>query len=294
MAGKETPTESVDDVTKGTVATTEGGDATQATTEGGEGNGGAATASVPAAVKPAPGRDHRNDRIDQLTARVNELRKVNGDLTAKLAAKEPAKTAQELAEAEIERRAAEKAVLLAAEADWNRQCNEAVEAGKKQFSDFDQQLANLQTLLDKTDKTSVDQFTGLIAVAIDTGEAPTLIHKLGGDLDLAYKLMQLPPAKRAVEMTKLSYETKAALKALSTAEGGEGEGGEAAAANALTSRTPPKPITPIGNRAGPHTAIDPTDPARAKNLSSAEWHARRTAQVAEAMKQRQPSGRRLQ
>lgn len=245
----------------------------------------AALAAAPV-VKPAPQRDHRNDRIDQLTKKVNELRNQNGDLTAKLAAKEPAATAAQLQEAEIERRAAERAVVLAAENDWNKRCNEAVEKGQKEFPDFDTQLANLQTLLDKTDEGSQKQFTSLIASALETGEAPTLIHKLGGDLNLAYKLMRMNPTQQAVEMTKLSFETKAALKA---ALGADSDADDAPDPNALT-RVLPKPVIPIGNRAGQHTAISPSDPSRAKNLSSAEWHARRTAEVAEAQKARAATG----
>ncbi len=40
---------------------------------------------------------------------------------------------------------------------------------------------------------------------------------------------------------------------------------------------PITPITPVGNR---HEQIAASDPAKADQLSSAEWHARRNAEVA--------------
>jgi|HubBroStandDraft_1064217.scaffolds.fasta_scaffold87009_2 hypothetical protein len=207
----------------------------------------------PVVVKP----DWRNRRIDKLTAQLNEAR-------AKLASApvptpDPAGPAPVPPE-EFESRVTAEAERRAGEAEFNRQCAEVAESGKTSFGDteFNGRVVALVSTIDRSDPAEVSQYRSLIQAAIATGQAPKIIHTLGGDLNEASRVMALPPAQMGVELAKLAL--------------GLGD----------NSTRAPNPLrVPRGGSAAaaPHTAIDPTDPERADRLTTAEWMARREAQT---------------
>jgi len=214
--------------------------------------------SAPATpVVPPPKEDWRDARIKRLTAKLRELQP-----GAKPDESEPSPPSPDpgtrLAEAEIERRAQELSRQNSAIAEFNRQCNDAAAAGQKTYKDFDSRITSLRQLAggpeDLTQQVAYNQF---VAAALETGEAPKLLHVLGGDLDEAARIMALNPVRMAIELTRL------AARDLDT----------------NTSQAP-KPISPVGGRGAPHTSIDPADPERADRLTTAEWMTRRNAQVA--------------
>lgn len=89
----------------------------------------------------------------------------------------------------VERQAAD-------ERAFNEECNRVYQSGKGQFSDFDDAIGNLRSLgvLDKT----------LIDAALATEQPDRVLYEIGSDPDKAMRIMALPPAKRIVELTKLS------------------------------------------------------------------------------------------
>lgn len=199
--------------------------------------------------KEPPSQDWRDRRIAQLTARLREEQAKN----AKPPTADPPATAPGLTEADVERRAAE----LAATQTFNRMCNDAAQAGRQAYPDFDSKVNELRRLVDVNDPASVAAYNSMLAAAIETGEAPRLLHELGSDLNEASRILALPALKMGVELTRLAL-------------GGVAPGGTRA----------PKPITPVRATGAPHTAIDPTDPDRSDALSTAEWMRRREAQLA--------------
>ncbi len=199
----------------------------------------------PAAVPPVR-EDWRDKRIAKLTAQLREAQArqnvvpQNPDLNPTV---------------DFELRVREEAQRLAAAEQFNARCLDVVNQGKKEFPDFDSRVENLKRVVAGGDQEAVMQYSNLIAAAIETGEGAKIIHHLGNDLDAAARLMALSPVRMGVELAKLAF--KEAPEQVSSA---------------------PRPIRNLG--ASPqHTAIDPTDPSRAERLSTAEWMARRNAQI---------------
>jgi hypothetical protein len=225
---------------------------------------GEATSSPPAATEgaagaeapPAPKEDWREAKIRRLTARLHALEDKPGE-TETPAPAAAATPEVRLQEAEIERRAREIAQQNIAVDTFNRLCTEAVAAGRQQFPDFDTRITALRTNLSggKEDLQQQVAYNQFVAAALETGQAPALFHQLGGDLDEAARIMSLPLVKMTVELTRLAGK----------------------APDTTVSRAP-KPITPVGSRGAPHTAIAPDDPERADRLSTREWMERRNAQ----------------
>lgn len=132
--------------------------------------------------------------------------------------------------------------------------------GKEQFGEaaFNASVVALTSVIDRSDPGEVQAYRSLVEAAIDTGQAPRLIHLLGQDPSEAARLLELSPARMGVELAKLA----------------------AADPDRSTSRAPRPAQVPRGSGGGsaPHTAIDPTDPERADRLTTAEWMARRNQQ----------------
>jgi hypothetical protein len=147
---------------------------------------------------------------------------------------------------------------MAAAEKFDSDCNAVAEAGRKAFGKeaFDSSIANFtKNLVDGDDPASVQSYNEFLLAALETGEAPRLLHELGQNLDEAARILALPPIKRAVELAKLAVREPSEITKA------------------------PKPLTPIGNRGGSHTSIDPTDAERADRLTTAEWMKRREEQV---------------
>jgi len=199
-----------------------------------------------------PPEDWRDARIRQLSAKLAEARKK----TETAPEAKPVEAAVD--PAEIDRQVEVRAQAKASIDAFNKACGEAAVAGKAQFPDFDQRLGELIRLVDPTDPASAAAYNEFLVAALETGKAPEIIHSLGGDLNEASRILSLPPIKRAVELTRLAQKEPAEAPDL------------------------PKPLKPIGgNKGATHTSIDPADPTRADNLSTAAWMERRNQQLRE-------------
>lgn len=221
----------------------------------GAGGGSSGGTPSPAPAKPTPA-DWRDRRIATLTARLRE---------AEQRAPEVAPTVADPAAAtpDIDRLANERAGQIAAQAEFTRRCNETALAGRGAFGEaqFNSRVQALQTLVDLQSPADVGAFNQFLDAAIETGEGPRLLHNLGADLNEASRIMALSPARMGIELAKLA-------------------GRPAEVSNA------PRPVTPVGSAGRSHDRIDPTDPARADGLTTAEWMRRREEQVAATAKSR--------
>ncbi len=206
----------------------------------------------PAAAKP-PGKDDWKDaRIAKLTAQLHAAKQAAGDNTP-----EPTPASGETPEA-FEARVASEVERRTVANSFNESCNSAAAEGRKEFGEveFNSRVKELTKVVDRTDENSVVAYNTFLAAAIETGEAPKLIHMLGGDLNEASRILALPPIRMAVELSKLAAKTPEELSKA------------------------PKPITPIRGSGAANTDIDPTDAERSDNLPTDVWMKRREAQIA--------------
>jgi hypothetical protein len=214
-----------------------------------------ATPAEPTLAKPQ--RDWREDRIAKLTAQLRETQE-------KLAATVQTASAPDATrEAEINALANQRAQELAVTAKFNSDCDAAAQVGRKEFPDFEAKIGELRRLVTPGDPTSSAAQVALVQAALQTGEAHRVLHRLGGDLNEAARIMALPPMAMAVEVAKVALRDPV-----------------------IVDPPLPKPITPVWARGAPHTEISPDDPERGGRLSTAEWMARRNAQVEERWKAR--------
>ena len=93
--------------------------------------------------------------------------------------------------------ARQEAQKMLAEQTFNDTCNRVYAAGKAEFPDFDNAVANLQMV-------GVNRDFLELATTSDAGAK--LIHHLGGDLDEAARIASLPPVQMARELTRLEYK----------------------------------------------------------------------------------------
>lgn len=100
-------------------------------------------------------------------------------------------------QAEASRRENE-ARQAAATAEFNRRSNDTFEAGVRSFGEdnFRAAVANLQSvgIMDNE----------FVSLALETDDPAKVLFELGSDPDRAYQLMALTPAKRAMELAKIS------------------------------------------------------------------------------------------
>jgi hypothetical protein len=164
--------------------------------------------------------------------------------------------------------AAEIEQLVAAEAarrDFTRQCNDAFAEGKKAHSDFEKVIADLNALSPVFDprlqRTVMPQ--SLIEAALATGNAPEVLYALGKDNSLADRVLTMTPLQQAAELTKLSIKLE-----------GSGEAGQAELP--AVSRAP-APVRPKVTGTGGTPAQ--WDPADTEHFSTAEWIAKREADL---------------
>lgn len=93
--------------------------------------------------------------------------------------------------------AQQEAAKMVAEQRFNESCNKVYAAGKTEFQDFDQAVANLQMV-------GVNRDFLELAATSDAGAK--LLHHLGSDLDEAARILALPPVQMARELTKLEFK----------------------------------------------------------------------------------------
>ncbi|MDB5531612.1 MAG: hypothetical protein JWR51_4715 [Devosia sp.] len=132
------------------------------------------------------------------------------------------------------------------QAEFDAACNTAYTAGKSTFGeDFDGAVANLQSVGIMT--------RDMLDLIVATDDPAKVLYELGSDPDKASAILALPPAKRAVEIAKLSVvpAAKKVPTPLSNA---------------------PRPVTPIDGSA--RTSAEPSD-----NDSDEVFFAKREAQL---------------
>jgi len=211
-------------------------------------------AALPEGPKPAepavPKEDWRDKRIATLTARLRERERQGATPQPAAAGEAP------LTQADVDRLADQKAAAIAAAQSFNERCNAAAIAGRAAFPDFNTRLGELTKLVDRQDQESVGTYNRFLQAALETGQAPKVIHALGGDLNEAARIMALPPAAQGVALARLADKEPEPVSRV------------------------PKPITPVGGRGAAATEIDPRDPERADNLTTDAWMERRAAQIA--------------
>ena len=158
-------------------------------------------------------------------------------------------------QAEIDRNVEQRAQILAANQEFNRRCNEAAEAGRRAFGDFDSRVSKLVGLVDNNDPQSVGVYNAFLNAGLETGEDSRIIHTLGGDLNEASRILSLNPVRMAVELTRLAAKPVQEL-----------------------SQTP-RPINPAATNAqAARTSTSPDDPG-SDQLSTEEWMRRRNEQI---------------
>lgn len=218
---------------------------------------------------PSPVSDWRQERINKLTAKLKEEQAKVADLQARIpSAATPAPVAAAPATQGLVPGTPEfqRAVDIAAQqqkeiADWNAMCNTIAADGRTRFGqvEFNKAVADLNSLIDKTDPQSMLAFNSMINAANEAGDGAFLMMQLGGNLNEAAKVLGMPPVKMAAEFTRRVIAAKA------SAPNGE--------------PTLPKPITPVGGRGPAHTEIAASDPVRSSSLTTTDWMARREAEV---------------
>jgi hypothetical protein len=137
----------------------------------------------------------------------------------------------------------QEAQRMVAEQTFNETCNKVYAAGKAEFPDFDQAVANLQMVGVSRD---------FIELATTSDAGAKLLHHLGTDLDEAARIAALSPVQMARELTKLEFKLgQKTVKPVSNA---------------------PAPISPIAGTKG-----GSKDPAEMTDAEFANW---RRSQIA--------------
>lgn len=221
------------------------------------------TPAPPPTTTEPPAQDWRDKRIATLTRRLRELQEKGVSTTVAPPPSTPP-AAPLSPPTDLDALVNQKAMELSAVQDFNRRCDQAALEGRTTFgeSEFNGRINNLRKLVDNTDPQSVQAYNAMLMAALETGDAPRLLHDLGADLNEAQRLLLLTPTKMAVELTKR------------------------AAMPTPTVSNAPRPINPVGTRPGSHERIAPDDPDRADHISTAEWMRRREEQVAQRRQNR--------
>lgn len=222
---------------------------------------------VKAEGEPKPKPDWRDARIDELTYKVNEAARKLAAVQAGPAIASAKATGETEADfqARVDAAASARAVQIAEVADWNRQCNEVAEAGQKEFKDFGERLNACKSVVNGNDALEFQQFNDLLHAAIETGHAHRLIHALGETPGEVKRLMNVSPAKRIVELTRLA--DKIAPPEPRTADPDPSGA--------------PKPITPLGSKGLHYDGIKPDDAVNGTKLPIGQWMKLRDKQVEE-------------
>lgn len=172
---------------------------------------------------------------------------------------------EDASEAEIERRAGEKAANMAAQAAFVNASNAVFEAGKAKFGDefvkrVPAMAAEFVADMKSDQGKSYMEYQAFVQDVLATDDAAGVMFKLASDLELADSVMQMPPRKRIAALTKMAM-------------------GAAVTESALD-----KPITPVGRPNSGHESTDPTKPEHAKRMSTADWMKARNADVKDKQK----------
>lgn len=236
--------------------------------EGGGEVAGQRESPPPSPTQAPPPSDWRDKRIAALTRKLREMQDRGQAPAQPPQAQPPQPPSQPFSQQDIDRLAEQRARELAIVHDFNRRCDEVAMMGRSSFGEaiFNERITNLQKLVDSTDPSSVQAYNSFLTAAMDTGDAAKLLHSLGGDLDEAQRILNLPATRMAVELTRRAMTP------------------EAQVSNA------PRPIQTVGGRGVTHEAISPDDPDRADHLGVSEWMRRREQQIADRNRARARNG----
>ena len=225
----------------------------------------------PPPAKPPEPPQWMKDRLAKKTAETAAMKMELAKLQARLQEAEAHKGGAKqqflkpdgtpLSPADIRELAHAEAQQIAWRQNFDKACNDAAAEGEKRFGpDFKARVGALAGMVDWSDQASVTTYNRFLETALETGDAPKIIHALGADPDEAARVMAMPPVKQAVALAKL-----------------------AAAKGAPEPSSAPKPIKPLGTRSAP-AGIAPDDPEHGAAIPMSEWVSRRNAQVTERRK----------
>lgn len=231
-------------------------------------------ATTPPATDPAAGgqttqQDWAIKRINELTAKRYEAeRTAEAAKKAQLAAEEksrellaqitktttpdpaapPAKPAQ--SDEDIERMVQERATAIAQANSFNEACNKVAATGKKEFTDWQQSLDNLNLV----GALGKDVPATFLETAVELKDPHKILHHLGKNMDEAARIAKLPPQKMAVEMARIEATLQAPAPVSAA----------------------PAPVIPVAGatKVSPGTLDDP-------NISADDWYKIRAQQIEE-------------
>jgi len=148
-------------------------------------------------------------RINQVTAEKHEAIRRAEAAEARLREEKPItdESGKSYTQADIDRLAEQKANLR----EFNRKCDAVYDAGKSEYSDFDDAV--------KTLGTAGVMHGDFLETVTDSPESHKLIYHLGQNPEEALRIAQLPPTKQAREIVRLeaSLSKPAAQKPISKA-----------------------------------------------------------------------------
>lgn len=231
------------------------GDDASANLDGGEGDD---DNKKPAAnASPQEKQDWRDRQIDRQHRRIKDMERENATLRAIAegranpdgtpktpAAAAPAPSSKPaLTEADVETRAQQ----LAAQNQYDADCNAAYAKGKDAFEDWEDQLKRLPKL------GGIDPATMVNILATDNPEQ--VIYTLASNPEEYERVMELPMAKRANALTKLGMKKPKEIKRPSDA---------------------PNPPDKVTGRRVPAGKVDLSD----DNVPDEDWYAERERQRA--------------
>jgi hypothetical protein len=175
--------------------------------------------------QPKPKSDWVQRRIDQLVKEKHEATRRAEDAESRLRQSEtPTEPAQQsMSRTEIEKAAEQ----LVKQREFDSACNKVFEAGKSEFSDFEDSLKTF-SMLGGAPRDFLETLT-----ALDNGHK--VLRHLGNNPELAEKLLNLSPVKQAVELAKLDNSLASQVK---------------------TQTKAPPPINPLG---GKSVSVDPSE-----------------------------------
>lgn len=113
-------------------------------------------------------------------------------------------------QAEVDQMAAARAV----EMDFNRRCNQAADAGRREFADFDAKIAALRTVSPTLGQDGLPMIPPVfLEAALETGQAHKVLHTLASDPSEAERVMALPPLRQAIELQRIADKLAAPAQA---------------------------------------------------------------------------------
>lgn len=106
---------------------------------------------------------------------------------------------QPLQQQDIDKMVQQRAAEIARVQQFNEACNRSYNAGKSEFSDFDEAVRNLGMV----GALGENGNPAFLEIVTEMPEGHKVLHHLGKNLDDAARLVNLPPTKLAVELARL-------------------------------------------------------------------------------------------